>query len=112
MPFVKVQTNRGVEGEEEFLKKLSAELADKLGKPESYVMTALQPELAMTFGGTTEKTAFVELKSIGLDESMTADLSDFICSFMETELGIDQARVYIDFADSPGAMWGWDGGTF
>ncbi|MGM0604018.1 MAG: phenylpyruvate tautomerase MIF-related protein [Bacillota bacterium] len=112
MPFIKVQTNQKVEREEEILKKLSAQMAEQLGKPESYIMTALEADLKMTFGGSTEKTAFIEVKSIGLKESMTEELSQFICEFLENELGIEQDRIYIEFADAPGAMWGWDGGTF
>lgn len=112
MPYVKVQTNQKVEKEEDLLKKLSAQMAENLGKPESYIMTALQSELRMTFGGSTEKAAFIEVKSIGLKESMTEELSQFICSFVEKELGIKKNRVYIEFADAPGSMWGWNGGTF
>lgn len=112
MPFIKIQTNQKVEKEEKLLKKLSAEMADQIGKPESYIMTALTANLKMTFGGSTEKTAFVEVKSIGLKQSMTEELSQFICKFLEQELEIDQDRIYIEFVDAPGAMWGWDGGTF
>ncbi|PUU86654.1 phenylpyruvate tautomerase MIF-related protein [Halanaerobium sp.] len=112
MPFIKVQTNQKVKKEEELLKKLSAEMAEQLGKPESYIMTALEANLKMTFGGSTEKTAFIEVKSIGLKQSMTEELSQFICEFIEQELEIEQDRIYIEFADAPGAMWGWDGGTF
>ena len=112
MPFIKVQTNQSVENKEELLKKLSAEMAEKLGKPESYVMTGLDSELTMTFGGSTEKTAFIEVKSIGLSESMTDDLSKFICDFLEKEVGVNKNRVYIQFVDAPGSMWGWDSGTF
>jgi phenylpyruvate tautomerase PptA (4-oxalocrotonate tautomerase family) len=112
MPFIKVQTNQQVERKEEILKKLSAQMAEQLGKPESYIMTALETELKMTFGGSTEKTAFIEVKSIGLKQSMTEELSQFICEFIEQELEIDQERIYIEFADAPGSMWGWDGGTF
>lgn len=112
MPYIKVQTNQKVERKEVLLKKLSAAMADNLGKPESYIMTALEADLKMTFGGSTEKTAFIEVKSIGLKQSMTEELSKFICEFIEQELEIDQDRIYIEFADAPGAMWGWDGGTF
>jgi phenylpyruvate tautomerase PptA (4-oxalocrotonate tautomerase family) len=112
MPYIKLQTNQKVEKEEKMLKKLSAAVADQLGKPESYIMTALETELKMTFGGSTEKTAFIEVKSIGLKQSMTEELSQFICEFIEKELEIDQDRIYIEFVDVPGAMWGWDGGTF
>lgn len=112
MPFIKVQTNQEVKGKEDLLKKLSAEMSERLGKPESYIMTALESDLKMSFGGSTEKTAFVEVKSIGLKQSITAELSQFICGFLEQELEIEQDRIYIEFADAPGAMWGWDGGTF
>ncbi len=112
MPYIKVQTNQKVEKKEKLLKKLSAQMAEKLGKPESYIMTALEAEVKMTFGGSTEKTAFIEVKSIGLKESMTEELSQIICSFAEKELGINKNRVYIEFADAPGSMWGWNGGTF
>ena len=112
MPYIKVQTNQKVEREEELLKRLSAEMADLLGKPESYIMTALEAETEMTFAGSTEKTAFIQIKSIGLKQSMTEELSQFICEFLEKELEIEQDRIYIEFADAPGAMWGWDGGTF
>ncbi len=112
MPFIKIQTNQTVATEENFLKKLSAAMAEKLGKPESYIMTALQPDIQMSFAGNSAKTAFVEVKSIGLDRAATAELSDFICDFIENELAIEKSRVYIEFTDSPGAMWGWNGGTF
>ena len=111
MPFIKVQTNQKLENKEEILKKLSAEMAEMLGKPESYIMTALE-NLKMTFGGSTEKTAFIQVKSIGLKKSMTEELSQFLCEFLEKELKIKQDRIYIEFKDAPGAMWGWDGGTF
>ncbi|MFW5718763.1 MAG: phenylpyruvate tautomerase MIF-related protein [Halanaerobium sp.] len=112
MPYIKVQTNQKVEKKEKLLKKLSAQMSEKLGKPESYIMTALETEVKMTFGGSTEKTAFIEVKSIGLKESMTEELSQIICGFAEKELGINKNRVYIEFADAPGSMWGWNGGTF
>jgi phenylpyruvate tautomerase PptA (4-oxalocrotonate tautomerase family) len=112
MPYIKIQTNQKAENEEEMLNKLSVEMAERLEKPESYIMTALESDLKMTFGGSTEKTAFIEVKSIGLKESMTEELSLFICEFLENELEINQDRIYIEFIDAPGAMWGWDGGTF
>jgi len=112
MPYIKLQTNQKVEKEANLLKKLSTEMAEKLGKPESYIMTALESELMMTFAGSTEDTAFIEVKSIGLKESVTEELSQFICEFMKNELGIKKNRVYIEFKDASGSMWGWNGGTF
>jgi len=31
---------------------------------------------------------------------------------MNSELGLPADRVYIEFADAPRSMWGWNGGTF
>jgi phenylpyruvate tautomerase PptA (4-oxalocrotonate tautomerase family) len=112
MPYIKVQTNQNVEQAEEILKELSSEVAERLGKPESYIMTSLKDETIMTFAGSTEKTAFIEVKSIGLKDSATEELSEFICEFLEEELGIKQDRIYIEFSDVPRSMWGWKGGTF
>jgi phenylpyruvate tautomerase PptA (4-oxalocrotonate tautomerase family) len=112
MPYIKIQTNSEVSNRTDFLKKLSALSAEKIGKPESYVMTALDPKTDMTFGGSGEPAAFIECKSIGLSGGQTKTLSSALCSFCESELGIPQDRVYIEFAGSPGNMWGWKGGTF
>ena len=112
MPFVRIQTNTTVEEPAEILKKLSALAAEKIGKPESYVMTALQDGLPMTFGGGDEALAFIECKSIGLGETQTRAISASLCGFCEQELGIPQDRVYIEFSGARGSMWGWRGGTF
>ena len=112
MPFIRVHTNIEVPESSEVLKKLSGLAAEKIGKPEAYVMTALEERASMTFGGSDEPLAFIECKSIGLGETQTKGLSSSLCSFCEKELGIPQSRVYIEFAGAKGSMWGWKGGTF
>lgn len=111
MPYLKMQTNQKVE-DRELISRLSAKAAEALGKSESYVMVALEPELEMIFGGNKKPAAFIELKSIGLKESMTEKLSKEICDFVGEELDIPKNRIYIEFSDAPGKMWGWNGGTF
>jgi len=57
MPLIKVQSSVSSPEKsavEQMLKSLSAKLSKHLGKPESYVMTAFEPEVAMTFGGTVD----------------------------------------------------------
>ncbi|NEP61168.1 MAG: hypothetical protein F6K31_30020, partial [Symploca sp. SIO2G7] len=52
MPLIKVQTSvtaPETNQSEALLKQLSASLAKHLGKPESYVMTALEANVPMTF---------------------------------------------------------------
>ena len=116
MPLIKVQTSvsapekSAVEG---LLKSLSAKLAQHLGKPESYVMTAFEAGLAMTFAGTTEPVCYVEIKSIGsMSPAQTKAMSLDFCQQIKEALGVSPNRVYIEFADAKGSMWGWNGSTF
>ena len=116
MPLIKVQTSISTPAKdavEAMLKKLSASLATHLGKPESYVMTAFEPDVAMTFGGTTDPTCFIEIKSVGtMSSSQTRTMSQDFCQQISETLGIPENRTYIEFADAKGAMWGWNGSTF
>ncbi|MBN2049722.1 MAG: ABC transporter substrate-binding protein [Spirochaetales bacterium] len=114
MPYIKIQTNRTVNEElkEKLLLGASSLASGILGKPERYVMTALEAEVPMTFAGTAEPCAFIECKSVGLPESKTRELSAGLTGLVTEELDILPDRVYIEFADSRGSMWGWDGGTF
>lgn len=114
MPYLKIQTNRNIDRETqlELLKQASALVADSVGKPEQYVMTAFDPVQPMTFAGSDEPCAYLELKSIGLSESKTAALSTALCGFIEASLEVPPSRVYIEFADALRPMWGWNKGTF
>lgn len=116
MPLIKVQSSvaapesAAVEG---LLKILSSKLATHVGKPESYVMTAFEPGVAMTFGGTVEPTCYVEVKSIGtMSPAQTKAMSQDFCQVVSEKLGVPINRIYIEFADAKGSMWGWNGSTF
>ncbi len=114
MPYLKIQTN--VEREpgdaQPVLARASRLVADLLDKPEKYVMTVLEAGLPMTFAGSEAPTAYLELKSIGLPQARSAELSRALCAFVGDEFGIRADRIYIEFADARGAMWGWNEGTF
>ncbi|HEY9763848.1 MAG TPA: phenylpyruvate tautomerase MIF-related protein [Trichocoleus sp.] len=116
MPLIKIQTSVTAPDKaqvESLLKDLSASLASHLGKPESYVMTAFEPEVPMTFAGTTEPVCYIEIKSVGtMGGARTKAMSQDFCSKVETALGVPKNRTYIEFADAAGAMWGWNGSTF
>jgi phenylpyruvate tautomerase PptA (4-oxalocrotonate tautomerase family) len=94
------------------LPKLSALVAEQLGKPERYVMVAFAPQRPMLFANVGNPCAYLALKSIGLPAAKTPALSATLCQLIEDELGIPKARIYIEFTDSERAMWGWDGKTF
>ncbi len=111
MPFCGLQTNVKIEKKEDFAKSLSAMIAKELSKPEAYVMVAVE-ERNMVFAGNTEPCAFVDLRSIGLSDSQTPGLSKAICDFLERNLKIDPSRVYVNFTNVVGKMWGWNSSTF
>ena len=114
MPLLQIQTNQSLDDNQQasLLKKSSAEVARLLGKPEQYVMVNIQHNPAMLFGGSNEPLAYLELKSIGLPESKTTELSAALADLLSEELGLSANRIYIEFADAPRSMWGWNGGTF
>ena len=114
MPYLKIQTNQKIDPTtgSNLLSGASKLVAAELGKPESYVMVALETETPMLFAGSDAPLAYLELKSIGLPEGKTAKLSAALSSLMAETLGVSQERVYIEFANAKGVMWGWNGATF
>jgi phenylpyruvate tautomerase PptA (4-oxalocrotonate tautomerase family) len=111
MPYLKIQTNLPLteKSEQTVLKSASSLVATELGKPESFVMVALQADTPMLFAGSDAPVAFLELKSIGLDGGKTKILSQALCRLIEDHLGIASDRVYVKFIDVNHGMWGWKG---
>jgi phenylpyruvate tautomerase len=114
MPLLRIQTNRELSETEAkaLAARASTLVSEQLGKPENYVMTSVEKNPAMQFAGTDAPLAFLELKSIGLPESITADVSNALCQLVSAETGIAAERIYIEFTDAPRKMWGWNGSTF
>ena len=114
MPLVKIQTNSDLnaDDQERLVRKMSAITARELGKPERYVMVLLESGTRMLFAGEDSPAMYLELKSIGLPEDLTAGLSRSLSQVILDETGIPAERVYIEFSNAPRHLWGWDGGTF
>jgi len=112
MPCLLIHTNIEVADKPAFLRHCSSEVAAALAKPESYVLIELNDNKAMLFAGSDAPLAFLELKSLGLTPEQTPALSARLCALMHAELGIDPARIYIEFAAPERAMFGWKGDTF
>jgi phenylpyruvate tautomerase PptA (4-oxalocrotonate tautomerase family) len=114
MPTLIIKTNADLTDRprDALLRNASAAVAELLGKPEGYVMVLLEPVSDMCFGADTAPCAYLELKSLGLPEPRTPQLSAALCAFVEEHLGVPKARVYIEFASPPRHLFGFDGRTF
>ena len=117
MPLIKVQTSAALNDPaaqvQGLLKTLSAKLAAHLGKPEAYVMTCLEPNHTMTFGGTIEPVCYIEIKNIGtMTPNQTKAMSQDFCTIIEQVLGVPPKRIYLEFTNATGSLWGWNGSTF
>jgi phenylpyruvate tautomerase PptA (4-oxalocrotonate tautomerase family) len=114
MPYLLINTSQELDKAEEMrlLGMCSQSLATALGKPERYVMVSIESGLSMLFGGDNSPCAYLELKSLGLPEEKTAELSLTLCKLIGETLAIPAERVYIEFSNPPRHMWGWNNTTF
>jgi len=114
MPYIKIETSETLDGPSagDLLKKTSAFISALLGKPEQYIMVSISQAMPMMLGADVKPAAYVELKSIGLQQDRCADLSKDICAFLERELSVPPDRVYIEFTALNGKMFGWNSRTF
>jgi phenylpyruvate tautomerase len=116
MPLVNVfcsATAPDTTAKKQFLVSLSSLIAREVGKPESYVMTNLVPQCDMTFAGTFEPACYVEVKNIGkFKPEQTQRMSAKVSELIGQSLGISKSRIYIEFSDATGYLWGYDGSTF
>ncbi|YAI82075.1 MAG: phenylpyruvate tautomerase MIF-related protein [cyanobacterium endosymbiont of Rhopalodia sterrenbergii] len=116
MPLIKIKSsisNTSSSIVDSLLTSLSFKMAKHFGKPESYVMTAFEPNVQMTFGGTFDPVCYVEIKNIGeITPELTKSISKDFCQEIKDKLGVPINRIYIEFTNAEGPMWGWNGGTF
>jgi phenylpyruvate tautomerase PptA (4-oxalocrotonate tautomerase family) len=115
MPLIKVQTSAHPDSAQvtDLLKQLSASLAQHTRKPETYVMTAFDSNVPMTFGGTDAPACYIEIKSVGsMTPDQTQSMSQDFCQQIQQSLNVPVDRIYIEFADAKGYLWGWKGTTF
>lgn len=112
MPLLGLKTNISVQNKSQIARQLSESVASLLGKPESYVMVTVEDQQTILFAGNNDPAALVHLKSLGLPEDRTSEMSDRICSLIADNTGIPPDRIYIEFASPARHMWGWDSHTF
>ena len=67
----------------------------------------------MSFAGGREPACYAELKNVGrLPHEKVERLSGLLCDAIAKALSLPRDRIYIEFTNADGALWGFDGGTF
>lgn len=111
MPYLNIVTNQTIEDESALLKIASQTVAKAAGKPENYVMIAVEAKASMSMSGSDAPAAFLDYRALGLPTDRTA-FSDTLCTLISDQLGIAGDRIYISMTDSERHNWGWNHGTF
>lgn len=114
MPYLAIKTNAKLDSgkRKTLIKDASQTLSSQLGKAEDYIMISFDYCEDMVFDSSDEPLAYLELKSIGLPNSKTADLSESLCKLLALHLSVPAKRVYIEFSGPERHLWGWNGTTF
>lgn len=113
MPYLAITTNASLtpEAESALVAAASKCLSAELGKPEAYVMVSLQRVPTMSFAGSGEPTAFLDLKSIGLPRSLNS-VASALTAILGQHGGVASERVFFTCAGVPAAHWAHNGSTF
>ncbi|XP_064612861.1 macrophage migration inhibitory factor-like [Liolophura sinensis] len=114
MPTLIINTNTpGSKVPQGFLNEATNVVAEMLGKPASFVAVRVHTDQVMSFGGTQDPCATVDLMCIG---KMGPDVNDqhtvTIGNFIQSKLCIPLNRLYINFYDLERHNVGWNGKTF
>uniref|UniRef100_A0A7S2U746 L-dopachrome isomerase n=1 Tax=Attheya septentrionalis TaxID=420275 RepID=A0A7S2U746_9STRA len=96
----------------EIMKAMSKAIAQRTGKPESYIAVSISDQADVIFGGSDAPTALGVLYSIGAisiesNGGITSDVTDLLEPY-----GVEANRIYINFFDMPRANVGWSRKTF
>ena len=114
MPFLKITSSVEVPAEKRdaLLAAVSKAAAEATGKPERYMMVALESG-SILFAGKAGPAAFVDVRAIGgLTPEVNAKLSSQVCALLLKWLNVPGERVYLTFIDVPATHWGNAGKTF
>jgi len=113
MPYIKCETNIEIDdtNKESFLINISDFVSKLLSKPSKYIMVSLNQN-KLVLDKSFEPVMYIEFKSIGLQENKCNEYSKSVCEFIESELNIPCDRIYIEFSNINGKMFGWNKHTF
>lgn len=113
MPFLKITSSVAIAADqrEPMLAAVSKAVAEATGKPERYMMVALDAG-SILLAGKPGPAAFVDVRAIGgLTPAVNAKIAAQVCGLLQKWLHIPGDRVYLTFIDVPGTNWGHNGST-
>ncbi len=110
MPMINLKCSQEIP--EDLLKKISAAVAETIGKPEQYVMVVSE-RADLLMAGTAGNAVCAEVKSIGgLRRAVNHELTIKLCVLLSDHMGIPGERVYVTFQSLERDHWGCNGSTF
>ncbi|NLD94846.1 MAG: hypothetical protein GX639_19495 [Fibrobacter sp.] len=114
MPLLKVKLTEDLSAiKKEAMHSALCEIVAKVfSKPTSYIMILIE-KADISMAGKCGNAAFIELRSIGgITQKNTTTFAESVTRYVTSETGIPADRIYINFSDIPGSLWGWNGSTF
>lgn len=114
MPLLKISLSHEPDAQERgaLLAEGTEIVASGLGKSPDYVLVLLEQAHQSFSGDASTPSAFLELRSVGgLDPETNRELSGTLTGLLENRLGLDPARVFLNFQNVERADWGWKGST-
>ena len=88
-------------------------LSEEIGKSQEFVMILFETDHSIYFSGSTEPSAYGEIKNVGtLIPEVTKKISHRLSMLLEDKLSIPTHRCFLEFQESSRHLWGWKGKTF
>ncbi len=115
MPLVIVRTvvELAEDAQVSLLQECSQGIAKRTGKPEAYVMATFERVPSMLMAGSSAPACLIEVRGVGaFTKTQAKELTAWLCEVVQRRLGVDGARVYVNFLGFDASMWGFDGSTF
>ena len=113
MPFIKVITNQnlGTDTQTEIRKSLGQAIRLIPGKSETWLMVEIEEAKNLSFQGTGDPCAMVEIKLYGRSDKKNYDnLTAKVTSIVSKAADVDEDRVYVEYEETP--YWGMGGYNF
>lgn len=114
MPYLLIKTTQSLSQEQtnSLMQQATKTVANLLNKSEQFVMIDIMTDCTMSFATSTEKLAFMTLKSINLADDSIPALSQGLCQLIQQSIQVEPDRIYIEFSNVERHKWGWNGKTF